>query len=168
MRRTLGRGCIPAIWPVFRHTSRRLVQRPMPATAGIASAMAISAAAVCAPQQAHAFTVLATITGTVTSGKDVTGVFVGKDANLAGYPYTATFTLDTTQGINSPVTQTQCYNGLHSSVIEGASRHGSRAGCSNPRPCQWETEGSNPVPSTGESVAKPDCGSSPENLPLRC
>jgi hypothetical protein len=77
--------------------------------------MAIAAAALCAPQGAHAFTVLATITGNVTSGRDVTGVFVGKGTNLAGYPYTATFTFDTTQGINSPVTQTQCYNGLHNS-----------------------------------------------------
>jgi hypothetical protein len=77
--------------------------------------MAIAAAALCAPQGAHAFTVLATITGNVTSGRDVTGVFVGKGTNLAGYPYTATFTFDTTQGINSPVTQTKCYNGLHNS-----------------------------------------------------
>jgi hypothetical protein len=37
-------------------------------------------------------------------------------------------------------------------VIEGASRHGSRTGCSNPRPWQWETEGSNPFPSREESA----------------
>jgi hypothetical protein len=34
-------------------------------------------------------TVTATITGTVTSGTDRTGIFVGSGANLAGLPYGA-------------------------------------------------------------------------------
>jgi hypothetical protein len=115
MRCTFQRRRAVEIWSIFRRTSRCLVQRPMHAKAGIASAMAFAAAALCAPQEAQAYTVLATITGTLTSGSDVTGVFVGKKADLTGYPYTATFTFDTTQGTNSPVLPTQCYNGLHNS-----------------------------------------------------
>jgi hypothetical protein len=113
--RIFGQNGAVAIRSAFRQAFRQLLQRAMLAKAGIVSVMAIAAAALCTPQHAKAYTVLATITGNVTSGKDTTGVFVGKDANLAGYPYTATFTFDTTQGTNSPLTPTQCYNGLHNS-----------------------------------------------------
>jgi len=55
--------------------------------------------AVCLLQGAHAADVTITITGTVLSGTDVTGVFgFPPNTDLTGNPYTVTFTFDDTKG----------------------------------------------------------------------
>jgi hypothetical protein len=98
MRSTLERG--RAIWSAIRHTFRRLLRRAKPARAGIESLMSIAAVALCAPQPAQASIVTATITGVVTSGTDISGVFGPPKTTLTGknLPYKLVATIDDTKG----------------------------------------------------------------------
>jgi hypothetical protein len=81
--------------------------------------MFIAAITACAPQQAHALTVTATVKGTIVSGVDTTGVF-GTPGSLAGQAFTAIFTFDSNEGAAyNPFSSLQppniCYNGLKDS-----------------------------------------------------
>jgi RHS repeat-associated protein len=53
------------------------------------------------PHEARASYVDETITGTVISGTDVSGVFISAGGNLAGYSYTLKITMDDTLGVQS-------------------------------------------------------------------
>jgi hypothetical protein len=97
MRSTLEQSRAAAIRSAFRHAARRLLQRAKPARAGIASLMSV-VAVLYSPQAAEANQVTATITGTVRSGTDVTGVFVRAGANLAGYPFSLVYIFDDSKG----------------------------------------------------------------------
>jgi hypothetical protein len=94
MRSTLERSNAGATCSAFRRTSHHLLRIARRARAGIASLMSIAAAALCAPQPAEAAQILVTVTGSVSSGNDLTGVFVGVGANLKGYPFTLTYIFD--------------------------------------------------------------------------
>jgi pimeloyl-ACP methyl ester carboxylesterase len=99
-------------------SSRCHGRRATAARAGIAWLMSIAAIILCTPLRARASTVIATITGSVTSGTDYTGVFIAPGGDLTGYPYTLVFTMDDTQGI--PIYGTwpaDCDNGLQSSGL---------------------------------------------------
>src|ERR1700722_17625906 len=50
------------------------------------------------PAVVHASKVVVTVTGTVVTGTDVTGVFAGKGASLAGYSYKLVYNYDDTRG----------------------------------------------------------------------
>jgi hypothetical protein len=64
--------------------------------------LAVILAAACLSQAAQAASVTITITGTVFSGTDVTGVFgFPKNTDLTGKPFTLTFTFDDTKGIEA-------------------------------------------------------------------
>ena len=63
----------------------------MLAAVGVASALIVA-------QPAAAAVKIATYTGTIASGLDVTGIFVAPGADLAGYAYVATYTYDWTLG----------------------------------------------------------------------
>jgi hypothetical protein len=93
-------------------------RRTSAARTRITCLMAIGAAVLCTPLRARGATVIATITGTVTSGKDYTGVFVALGGNLAGYSYTLVYTMNDTEGV--PIYGTwpaDCDNGLQSSGL---------------------------------------------------
>jgi RHS repeat-associated protein len=64
----------------------------------ILSAMMAAGAALGVVQAADASTVTATMTGTVTSGTDTTGIFGSPGANLAGKSFTLTYTFDDSKG----------------------------------------------------------------------
>jgi RHS repeat-associated protein len=71
-------------------------------TKAVLAAMIVAAAVICAPQEAKAATVTATLSGVMGSGTDVTNVFgLGVNANLAGQPYVLTYTWDDTNGIEA-------------------------------------------------------------------
>jgi RHS repeat-associated protein len=71
-------------------------------TKAVLAAMIVAAAVMCAPHEAKAATVTATLTGVMGSGTDVTNVFgLGVNANLAGQPYILTYTFDDTKGIEA-------------------------------------------------------------------
>jgi hypothetical protein len=66
---------------------------------------------------ALAATVFETITGTLTQGRDWTGMFIGKEADLTGYPVKILYTLDTTGG-KLWGNQTACDNGRINSGLK--------------------------------------------------
>jgi len=98
--------------------SRRLGRKITASKAGIACLISMIAAVICAPLRARAATVIATITGKVESGTDVTGEFIAPGGNLAGYPYTLVFTMHDTQGVPLyGAWPADCDNGLQSSGL---------------------------------------------------
>jgi hypothetical protein len=104
--RTFGQSGAVGIWLTLRQTSRRLLRRPKPTKARIASLMSVAAAVLCVPQSAHSEQVAVAIQGIVQEGTDRTGAFGEPKSNLAGEPFTLTFTIDSTKGANatSPAT----------------------------------------------------------------
>jgi hypothetical protein len=66
--------------------------------------------ALCAPQSVGDATIHATIVGTIKTGTDYNGVFVGQNAPLARFPFTAIFTFDPNGGVANG-NQTTCTNG---------------------------------------------------------
>ncbi len=87
-----------ALRATFHHTSQGLIRRARLAKVAIASLMSVPAATLCVSQPAHAAKITVAITGTVSSGTDTTGVFVGAGANLAGYPFSLVYIFDSTKG----------------------------------------------------------------------
>jgi hypothetical protein len=81
--------------------------------------MSIAAVALCTPQPARAEIVTATITGKITSGTDITGVF-GKPGPLAGDTYTAIFYINSSKGGPYPNPPSECDNGLTDPNNSGA------------------------------------------------
>jgi hypothetical protein len=64
--------------------------------------ISIVALAICGPiQAAHATEIIATITGTVASGNDNSGVFGPANSKLAGDAFTLTFTFDDSKGVQN-------------------------------------------------------------------
>jgi len=79
----------------------------------LACLMSMIAAVLCTPWRARAATVIATFTGTVTSGTDYTGVFVGKRADLTGYYYSLILMIDDMGGMPTG-NLSSCNNGRDS------------------------------------------------------
>ena len=69
----------------------------------VLAAMMVAAAALCSPQAMKAADVTVTITGTVTSGTDTTGVFTTPGGDLTGYAVTLTYVFDDSIGSTSSV-----------------------------------------------------------------
>lgn len=94
-------------------SSRHLAGRLLSARAGIAALMSLTAATLCAPQQAKASIITTTVTGTVaageplfagvTSGIDTTGVFGAAGASLVGDPFALVYTIDYTKGTQTTI-----------------------------------------------------------------
>jgi hypothetical protein len=72
--------------------------------------IAVVAATLCAPKSVGAATIHATIVGTIKTGTDYNGVFVGQNSPLARFPFTAIFTFDPNGGAANG-NQTTCSNG---------------------------------------------------------
>ena len=83
----------------------------------VLAAMMVAAAALCSPQAMKAADVTVTITGTVTSGTDTSGIFTSPGGNLAGYAVTLTYAFD--DGLGSTYTGVcsgvPCYTTMTSS-----------------------------------------------------
>lgn len=83
----------------MKEAGRSLVSRVKHGAAGkLLPVLLAAAAALTLPQQAQAKTVTATVTGTVISGTDTSGIFGPVGGSLAGLNYTLTYIFDDTKG----------------------------------------------------------------------
>ena len=109
-------------------------------------ALIIAGIMLAAPHAAEAQSMTATITGTVTSGTDTTGVFGAAGADLTGDPFTLTFTFN---GSGTQASQT-CSGVLCSSYDEDSDT-------SNPGTATlsigggWDFGGGGPLPTSGNT-----------------
>jgi hypothetical protein len=71
-----------------------------------------------ASRQATAATVIETLTGTLSGATDVSGMFVGKGANLSGLPFKLVYTLDTVGGVSYYQNPSSCDNGRINSGLK--------------------------------------------------
>jgi hypothetical protein len=74
----------------------------------IVSLLLAAMAALCSTGTARPSIIVATITGTVANGTDLTGLFAPANSDLSGLPFRVTYTFDDTQGTQT--TQT-CFSG---------------------------------------------------------
>jgi hypothetical protein len=85
---------------------------------GIACAGLMVAIVLCRPPEVRAATVIETLTGTLGESTDVSGMFVGKGANLSGLPFKLVYTLDTVGGVSYYQNPTACDNGRINSGLK--------------------------------------------------
>jgi hypothetical protein len=98
---------LPRKWDPLR------IQSPL---ASIICLVLLTSAFLCTSPQARCDTVIETLTGTTTQGTDWTGVFIGKNADMTGFPFKVVYTLDTNGGILYG-NQSACDNGRINSAL---------------------------------------------------
>ncbi len=92
-----GRGIVGALWSA----GRRLASASGGVRAMITVLVLLLAGPLLVPDAARATLITETITGTVTSGTDTTGVFGASNGNLTGDSYILVYTADDTKGQQS-------------------------------------------------------------------